>query len=87
MFFIAKISGWINYCFSWVLEPYPVVGAMLISGSTLFVGLFVTWLWNTKEKKADFFLAFTRRFHEIMEAKYLIETNSTVSEISAKAKI
>jgi hypothetical protein len=60
-------------------EIVPLVGAVLVAATGALVAFFVTWRLNTAMKQTEFFLRFTERFHNILQAKHQLELKSEES--------
>jgi hypothetical protein len=51
----------------------PLFGAVIVAVTGAVVAFFVTWRLNTAMKQTEFFLRFTERFHNVLQAKHQLE--------------
>jgi hypothetical protein len=65
-------------------EFMPLVGAVVVAVTGAVVAFFVTWRLNTAMKQTEFFLRFTERFHNILQAKHQLELKKKGSPDTAK---
>jgi hypothetical protein len=63
--------GWVSSFLAWGDQwqhLMPLFGAIIVAVTTITVGVIVTIRLNTAMKSTEFFLGFTKRFHEILAA-------------------
>ena len=51
----------------------PIIGALIVAGTTVLVAIVVTEHLTTATKRAEFFLDFTKRYHNIIAEKHKLD--------------
>lgn len=59
----------------------PLIGAGIVALTAACVAFWATWRLNTAMKRTEFFLKFTERFHNILQAKHQLELRADQRDV------
>jgi hypothetical protein len=75
---------------TWLLgykDFFPLIGSGITVFGAVLIAYFATWNLNRSMKQTEFFLKFTERFHEVMQAKHDLDLRSEERDENGALKL